>query len=348
VRKALKKIVDILNGVAIFGLLLTYVAPYVDPLDFWVITFFGLSYKVWLVINLSLLIFWLILKRKRWIYNAFFMLLGIHFVGRNIQFNSNASTATDIHIASFNTNVQQVYNDGNTSKKIDSLLQAKQLDIVVLIEWLDRKGTIARENFPYQQYVKLEARKNRYNYGLKLVSKYRIVNWDKIKYTHISNNMAAYFDIDIDGEIVRIVAVHLQSNGVSSRDYHKLKKVGLDNEYKEYAFDFLKRLKSPMQRRSEQTKAILQAIANSPYPVIIMGDFNDTPQSFAYQQLRGDRLDAFVEKGNGWGATYLKPFPMLRIDYIMYDSELQCTSYKSTSAVKSDHKLIEATFKLEP
>jgi endonuclease/exonuclease/phosphatase (EEP) superfamily protein YafD len=72
---------------------------------------------------------------------------------------------------------------------------------------------------------------------------------------------------------------------------------------------------------------------------------NDTPQSFTYELLQKGRKDAFIEKGNGWGATYLKPFPLLRIDYILYDEELTCTDYKRIQAAQSDHALVEASFR---
>jgi len=52
VRNVIKKIVDILNGIAILGLLMAYLAPYVDPQDFWPIAFFGLSYKLWFLGNI--------------------------------------------------------------------------------------------------------------------------------------------------------------------------------------------------------------------------------------------------------------------------------------------------------
>ena len=81
-------------------------------------------------------------------------------------------------------------------------------------------------------------------------------------------------------------------------------------------------------------------------PVIILGDFNDTPQSYTYQQLLKGRRDAFIEQGSGWGATYQKPLPFLRIDYILHDEELICTHYQSSSSIKSDHSLVEASFNI--
>ncbi|MDG2455586.1 MAG: endonuclease/exonuclease/phosphatase family protein [Bacteroidia bacterium] len=345
-RRLFKRIADFINSLAILGLLIAYLAPFVDPQDFWPVSFFGLTYTFWLILNLLLVFFWISLKKRRWMYNAFFILMGLQFAARNIQFNSSSAATSDIKVATFNVNVQQVYNGGNTSEQIRNCLNQKQFDVAVLIEWLNKKGSIDYDTYPHQQFVKLDAKKNKYDYGLKIVSKHKIINWERIKYEHFTNNIAAYFDIDINGTVVRYVATHLQSNGINSSLYHKLVNVEIDEEYKSYALNFAKRLKKLIVQRSEQTKAIQEVIADSPYPVIILGDFNDTHQSYTYQQLKKGRKDAFIERGNGWGATYLKPFPIMRIDYILHDSELECTSYKCVSTIKSDHAMVEATFKL--
>ncbi len=343
--KTVRKIFDTLNWMAIIGLLLVYLASQVDPQDFWPIAFFGLTYKFWLGLNLFLLLVWIILKRKRWFYNALVIGIGFQFIAREIQFNSAENGIPDFKVCSFNTNVQKVYNEGNTSDEIDYHLEANNYDVAVMIEWLNKKGSISSENYPYQQFIRLNAEQNRYDYGLKIVSKHRIIDWEKVKFNHFTNNMSVVFDIEIKGEVIRFVATHLQSNNVSSKDYHTMLNVEAGEEYQDYAKNVVSRIKSAVQTRSNQVKTLLETIEESPYPVIILGDFNDTPQSYAYQQLRSGRKDAFVEQGNGWGATYLKPFSLLRIDYILYDNDFTCIDYKSTSEIASDHKLIEASFK---
>jgi endonuclease/exonuclease/phosphatase family metal-dependent hydrolase len=347
VKKFLSKITDLVNAIAIAVLLISYLAPYIDPVDFWPVSFFGLFYKPILVLNILLIILWIVRGKRRWMYNAFFILIGFQFMARNIQYNDSSYSPDDLKICTFNTNVQQVYNGGNTSKEISEYLSAKEYDVAVLIEWLDKKGSINSKAYPHQQFVRLESKHNPYDYGIRIASKHRIINWERVKYDHFTNNITAYFDIDIDGTVIRFVATHLQSNGISSKDYHRLVNVEVgDEEYKNYALNFAKRLKTLIIRRSNQTKTVLEAIEGSPYPVIVLGDFNDTPQSYTYQSLKKRRKDAFIEKGNGWGATYLKPVPLMRIDYILHDEELSCTSYKCISDIKSDHALLEASFKI--
>ena len=117
-----------------------------------------------------------------------------------------------------------------------------------------------------------------------------------------------------------------------------------DKDYRNYAVKFVSRLRTSFDKRAEQTRLVKEAMADCPYPIIVLGDFNDTPQSYTYEQLRDGRQDAFIERGRGWGATFLKPFSLLRIDYILHDKELKCTEFSSTSEIASDHKLIQAGF----
>ena len=80
---------------------------------------------------------------------------------------------------------------------------------------------------------------------------------------------------------------------------------------------------------------------NCKHKMIVCGDFNDSPTSFAYGTLSKGLKDAFIESGSGLGNTYIGPFPSLRIDYILYDKSFDSYNYKSINTNYSDHKLIE-------
>jgi endonuclease/exonuclease/phosphatase family metal-dependent hydrolase len=49
------------------------------------------------------------------------------------------------------------------------------------------------------------------------------------------------------------------------------------------------------------------------------------------------RKDAFVEAGNGFGATYSLLWPMLRIDYILYPENGRAISHQTPRLPYSDH-----------
>lgn len=344
-KKLVSRVTDLLNFTAIAGLLLAYISPYVNPQEFWPIAFFGLNFQLLGIFNLLLIALWIKRKKKRVVYNILVLLIGLPYLNRNFQFNNSTLPEEKFSIVSFNTHVQRVYNGGNTTNAIENYLKENDIEIAVLLEWLDAKGTISKTAYPHQQFVQLNTKRNKNRYGLNFVSKYPIAHWEQIRYSNFSNNLAAFFDVELDDQTIRVVAVHLQSNGVNSSDYQEFI-TGIDNkeEVQRRAKMLIGRLKNSFQKRASQVKIIEEVIEESPYPVLVVGDFNDTPQSFAYETLRGKRKDAFVEQGSGMGPTYRKPIELLRIDYILFDEQFTCTSFKETSEIESDHKLLQASF----
>lgn len=341
-----RNIMFLFNLIFVIAFGLACISPFVNPNVLWPIGFFGLTFKVWLLANFVLLLFWLALKKKLWVYNLIILIIGSPIILRDIQFNkSEGESDGEIRMMLFNTRVQQIYNEGNTSEEIYTYTKDNDFDLVVLVEWFNKKGYIDENAYPYQQFVRLQTARNKYDYGLMLASKHKILHWERIEYGHVSDNMTAFFDLEIGEEVVRVIATHLQSNSLGAGDYHKFLDFNFDDESTTHAKTVVSQMRKSMARRAIQTTKILEVIEESPYPVIIMGDFNDTPQSFAYQQLRQGRKDAFIERGYGFGASYLEPFPVLRIDYILYDPDFECTAYKSNTEIESDHKIITANFK---
>ena len=116
----------------------------------------------------------------------------------------------------------------------------------------------------------------------------------------------------------------------------------------QYARLFINRFAVAYKNRAMQASKIKELIAASPHPTVVCGDFNDLPGSFVYKALKGNMLDAFVEKGSGFGRTYNLFSPTLRIDYIFYDhriGEIQSFDCPKMAAY-SDHNPVMATFKL--
>ena len=74
----------------------------------------------------------------------------------------------------------------------------------------------------------------------------------------------------------------------------------------------------------------------SPYPIIVCGDFNDTPLSYAYNSIKGDLIDAFSNSGKGIGESFVD-IPALRIDYILHDNKFNSTNYQKHTHIFSDH-----------
>lgn len=108
----------------------------------------------------------------------------------------------------------------------------------------------------------------------------------------------------------------------------------------------ISRLNNAYIKRSKQVEIILSKIEQSPYPVLVCGDFNDTPVSYTYRKMTKELWDAFVESGNGTGSTYIGMFPFLRIDYILHSKELNAYQFETHSEELSDHHAISCIIEL--
>ena len=107
-----------------------------------------------------------------------------------------------------------------------------------------------------------------------------------------------------------------------------------------------RRLKRSFKKRAFQVGVIKEHMEKSPYPIVVCGDFNDTPNSFSYQKIFRGLSDSFLQKGNGFGSTFIGNIPFLRIDYILHSPDLTIQSFTTHKAKLSDHKAIESSLGL--
>ena len=284
-------------------------------------------------------------KTKMLKYNLIVIALGLPFVFRVVGLQSKSDATTgDFRVASFNTLSLGRHTGINTSDQLERYLDSMDVHCAVLIEYPYSYGKISKKSFPHQ--VKIRSFPSAGS-GILMVSKYPITDWGKVKFTELSYNMAGFMDIKRNGETLRIYGLHLETNRLKPGDYHELRSLEFDSAYNEKAKNVVGRLRRSMFKRSSQVSDIKQHTIACPHPFMILGDFNDTPQSYAYQQLKEGLDDAFVTSGKGFDATFLKPFPLLRIDYILYPKQYQAVNYQSTDELFSDHKLIFADLKTD-
>jgi endonuclease/exonuclease/phosphatase family metal-dependent hydrolase len=96
-------------------------------------------------------------------------------------------------------------------------------------------------------------------------------------------------------------------------------------------------LKNAFIKRARQADMLAEKISESPYPVIICGDFNDTPVSYTYKKIKSSLSDSFMEAGSGIGSTYSKIFPSFRIDYSLHESNMKAIYTERVRLKLSDH-----------
>jgi len=74
--------------------------------------------------------------------------------------------------------------------------------------------------------------------------------------------------------------------------------------------------------------------------VIIGGDFNTPPDRLMMADLKPLARDAFAERGQGWGATAINAFPMVRIDQIWVGGNVVATEAWAKTSLHSDHRMV--------
>jgi len=131
-------------------------------------------------------------------------------------------------------------------------------------------------------------------------------------------NQCLYVDVKRNGRLFRIYSVHLQSIRFEPEDYRYLDTVSKSGKADLSSTRRLGgKLKRAFIKRSEQVAKIRAHAKQCPYPYIIAGDFNDTPSSFAVNQMARGLKMPFVKKGLAWGVPYNGDFPNYQIDFIM-------------------------------
>ena len=93
------------NILAVIALLIAYASPYIDPNDYYIPAFFGLSYPIWLVINVFFVVFWAFTRRKFFLVSLITILVGYSYVLShfNIRFSDKATGgANQLKIVTYN------------------------------------------------------------------------------------------------------------------------------------------------------------------------------------------------------------------------------------------------------
>ena len=99
---------------------------------------------------------------------------------------------------------------------------------------------------------------------------------------------------------------------------------------------FLETFQNAFAKQATQVQKIIIHDKTSPHSSIFAGDFNNTPFSWVYRELKQNKNDAFVQAGKGFGSTYNFTFP-LRIDFILVDKCFDIQYFETCNVNYADH-----------
>lgn len=184
------------------------------------------------------------------------------------------------------------------------------------------------------------------HFGIIIFSKYPIIKKQKMSYFPFDYNSSfQYADIAVGTDTMRIFNIHLQSLEFSRENLEYIENPSVESETDiEKSKSVMGKMKSAFLRRRLQADRIKAEMDKSPYPVILCGDFNDVPNSYAYNKIGNGLQNAFVEKGAGLGRTFSSIAPTLRIDNIFLSNPYTVNQFTRIPKKLSDHFPIIADF----
>ncbi len=336
--------------------LLSCLAPFVHPEAYPLLGIIGLGFPLCVLGMVVLLWIAFFVNRKQATIVTVCLLLGSYNIYNYISFFPSVDKTPEgyreVSIMTWNVKNFDLYNwsgKGKVKQQMLDLIKNEDPDILVLQEFYtdDTKGynTLKelQKTYPYVHFRKsLTLYKTKY-WGLATFSKYPIKKEVAIRFSNSKHNMAIVSEIEVNGTRFNVYNVHLQSIQFAGAEYEEMERVSKAGDASQFPVrQVLGKLKLGYQKRGHQADTIEAHIMSHDIPAIVVGDFNDSPNSYAYRTLHKGLQDAFRKDGRGIGNTYNGPFPSLRIDYILVHSSFPVIDYRVLREDLSDHYAVKA------
>ncbi len=300
--------------VLLFGL--SYLAPSTIPR----LASVTLFTPVVIVLHVGFVCFWLVVRQKYLWYSLFTLLLLSGFTRSfwNISFGgSQLELSSDQIIRIMTYNVKSF--SSASSKRgsfLDDFKKWKPLEDVNIL-FLQEASTRSFKGYPRK---KLKFNRLQKNSVMPIGSSfslrdYKVLIHDSLRLRH----NAVVADYNYNGRIIRCINLH-----APSFRFKKDQKV-TKNNYQKY----IHRLNVNFVYQEQFVDRVTKAIKESPYPIILAGDFNNNAFSYLYRSIREAGLlqDAFLEKGEGFGETFNFDYFPTRIDFVMVSQDFEVLSY---------------------
>ena len=314
------------------------------------IQWLGLFLALILVINILVMLYWIWRKRFWFIFPLFALLLNIPFLSTMFQwpFKTIEPAKREVKIGTYNMQEEQNEDFSAIGEEMRDLLLKEKPAIFCIQQFPQEEavqGAFIEKISTLLPYYTIHASSPQ-NMHIALFSRYPIMQSQMIPFQEETRNVSMWADLLVEGDTIRIFNSHLQTTGrnqnrirplISIRQtlsrMHRLKKVMNDN----------------WMIRAAQSDIISALIDESPYPLIVCGDFNDTSASYTYRMMKGDLEDSFRSCGRGYAYSYKYLKKLFRIDYVFYSRGLfRGTRYYSPEMKYSDHKPVIVTLDFNP
>jgi endonuclease/exonuclease/phosphatase family metal-dependent hydrolase len=359
-RRFTKHFFIVINIIAAILFLLGCYGYFFNPQYFWPIGFLTLTAFYFLLVLVAFIFFWLFIKPVRSLISIIAILLAFNPLSNIIPYHlshsfnkpkpENALRIMTWNVAQFN--VMENKQHPEIKSQMLNTINEYQPDIACFQEMVAEDSTVKDhghvdaflETLNFKNYFYAYNSKEDFwgyaHFGIIIFSKFPIINKQTISfYPNDYNSIFQYADIVKGDDTFRVFNIHLQSLRFSKDNLKYIDKPTVENEnaaIKE-SKSIISKFKKGFLKREIQADRIRAEMDKSPYPVIVTGDFNDVPNSYAYYTVGKDLKNAFVEKGSGLGRTFSGISPVLRIDNIFVDKKMNVLQFNRVKKKLSDH-----------
>ena len=355
-------IVFLLAVLAFVGLLamaMSVLGSYVNPTRFVWLSFFSLGFWVIFLYNVVILALLLLMwSRKAWI-SIIAMMIAVPGVVKSFSMGKSQSGG-ELRVMSYNVlYFKDQYDKDRSSLEVAAemakMVKENDPDVFCIQEFQIFMPKTGRDacvagfgemlGMPYHYYHK------KANFGGNVIySRYPLSALDEDIPFAEEKIYGAVAKVDAGEKgVFYVLCCHLVSFQLTDNEITVFSDSGNSKEeVQKYGKSIIVKLKKAYERRSEEVSEMLADIPHDGRPIIICGDFNDTPISYTYHQIKkAGFVDGFVEAGRGIGYTYAGKLPLLRIDYVWGNEQIVPMSFKRIKHKGSDHYPVMMDFNVK-
>lgn len=330
---------------------------YLEPARWWFLSLFTLLLPYLLFILIVFILFWLLVKPYWSLVSIAAIAISFHAVREifplNFETFHKEKGKNSVRVMSWNVEFFSILNHKTHPEKKQQMLDlinSYQPDIACFQEVVAGENKNAINYLPdlldslrFKNYLYSYRLKDNFDldhhFGILILSKFPIVRKQTIvNNPNNYNSTYQFIDVLIGSDTVRVFNVHLQSLKFTTDNKEYLEKGPANNEKNIVeSKSIISKIKQGVLKRSSQAFYLKDEMNHSPYPIILCGDFNDVPVSYAYEIIGDGLQNAFVKKGSGISRTYNSISPTLRIDNIFVSNDFTVNQFDRISVDLSDH-----------
>lgn len=322
---------------------LSFLALYVSPQTFVFFQWIGVILPMLLFCNLFVLViaWW----KRSWygICPIIAILANFHYYPHKYQIHRpEEGYLGEIKFATYNVHEFKMIYNLSSMEQIAAYFTTNQVNTICLQEVpADCTEADLKQIFSSMPYVVTTGGQGQYD-QLAILSKYPLDSISTISFPE-RPNCALMADMTVNNQKIRIANFHLQTT-----NWNQVKGTLLYQQDTRASWtDALGTISNNFKFRGRQVDYLKRLLDRSPYPLIVSGDFNNTPVSYGYKTIKGDLEDAYREAGNGYGYTYRYFMKLFRIDFVFYSgAKFNAKNYRAVDIDFSDHLPVLVDFKI--